>query len=307
MSFAGKLLSRIMGPVLQVAGLIGSAIPESVQEGITNVLLSYLTDPAVYVPSIVVGTIFTTLAYGSMWAEHQIKSAGGITGREFAANFKEWDRVTKFPVWQVAWLWKNMEPQNQNEKTEGTAAYPAFRRLKEDLEKGLIKDAEKVNDSWLWATIPRQKLIDYALAVNERPKFLFPDERRSWITRKLFRLFRREIPNSDLPKYQTMSDLQYSIYRYLHQNGQTPSIETQITPIIKHWLESGEWEAIGRKKINELLFAYQPIPQWQWQDMDFDFSSARWVDDIYCEVMVRQVVNKSQGEVSNSKSSQPPM
>ncbi len=297
MEFAVKFIGRILGPVMQAIGLSGVVIPAQTQEGIVYTLLNSLVSPYVFIPFVVVGTIITTTVYGSLWAEHKLKVAGGTTGKEFPSNLDSWDRVQNFPVWQVAWLWSDLEPQASDVKTEGTNAYPTFRKLKEDLNNDRIKDAKKVNDSWLWTTLSRQQLIDYALGIGEQPKFLFP-EQRGWT---LFRVARswlsKELPYDKIYDFESISDLRTSMYSYFLDKGQQVS-GAGLDQVIQKWLVDGEWEAIGRRDRGGLLFCYEKISNKQWKKLRLDFVGASADGISYRDIRLRQIAKESHGNVA---------
>ena len=253
--------------------------------------------PYVFIPFVVVGTIITTIVYGSLWAEHKLKVAGGTTGKEFPSNLDSWDKVQNFPVWQVAWLWSDLEPQATDAKTEGTNAYPTFRKLKEDLNNGHVKGAEKIDDSWLWTTLSRQQLIDYALDIGEQPKFLFP-EQREWVLSRVVRSWlSKELPHDKIHEYQSISEVNFGIYSYFSEKGQQVST-TDLDQTMQKWLVNGEWEAIGRRDRDGLLFHYEKISKKQWKKLRFDFVGASTDGISYREIRLRQIARESHGNVA---------
>lgn len=297
LDFFVKLVGRILGPVLQVLGLLGSAVPAQTQEGLMAALLNILAFPYVYIPSIIAGTMFTTMVYGSLWAEYKLNTAGGLLKREFQADLANWDKVQSFPIWQVAWLWNDLEPQASDSQLEGTKAYPTYRRLKEDLDSDKIKDAQKVLESWRWTTLSRQQLIDYALNTGEEPRFLFPKQHNVAFVRWIMSLFSNVIPHSQTGEYQSVSDLRFSFYSHFTDKGQQINI-SDIDEEIQKWLLSGQWEAIGRRVHNSLLFHYEKIPKKKWKVLSFDFVGASSEKVSYRNIRLRQVVKETRGNVT---------
>lgn len=281
-----QILLNIVGFVLNFIGLAG--VPEDVQkwgEAMTK-LHSYVNDPIVYLPLMFVGTLLIAVTWALWISGYRLKRAGGITGREWAANFTLWDKVRSFPIWQVSWLWNDLEPQS--EETQGTSAYPTFRRLKEHLDQGLIEGLQRIQGSWLNATPPRQLLIDYALKINERPKFLFPKERSPYLIRKIAEWFRNEVAQEEIKEYRDFSTLEFNLATHLVEEGENePHLKAWST--MKFWLESGEYEAIGRRRDNDMFYHYERIPQWKWEHMDKRFGSIRWGREEYINVMVRRI------------------
>lgn len=273
MEFIFKYSKVLFGPVIQVIGLLGAVVPAQTQEGIVAFLLNTLASPYVFIPTILSGTAATTLAYGALWAEHKLKTAGGVTKREFPARFDNWNKVTNFPVWQVAWLWSGLEPQSSDTKSEGTAAYPAFMKLKEDLDKGRIKDAQMTGDSWCGTTLSRQQLIDYALEIGECPKFLFPSKRKlpsSWLQ---FDWFLRRVSKGELFAYQKIHELHMYLYSHFTDQGQEVPF-SEFDELLRKQLEAGNWKAIGRREENGLLFQFEKIPKRQWKSLKLSYGSA---------------------------------
>ena len=288
MEFIVKLIGSILGPALQLLGLLGVIIPSQTQEQILSPLVSNLASPCVFIPCVVVGTIATTIFYGSLWAEHKLKTAGGITKREFPPNLGRWDKVKNFTVWQASWLWGDLEPQAGNTNTEGTNAYPIFRKLKEDLKNGLVKGATKINGSWRETTLSRQQFIDYSFVVGEKPRFLFFDQRGWVVRRKIRTLFRRDVPNKEALEWRTLNSIQIGYYSYFTDLGQQVSI-TDINEIILNSLKSGERKAIGRKEVNGLLFHYERIPKRLWKKLKIESLEAVAGEVIYRDIRLNNL------------------
>lgn len=226
-----------------------------------------------------------------MWADHRINTAGGLTRREFLARYKNWDPIREFTIWQVSWLWVDLEPQTSTEPTEGTPAYPTFRWIKENLDSGKIPGAEKINDRWLWTNLSRQQLIDFALEVNARPKFLFPEERRSWPLPSIAKWIRNEVPHNEVSSYQSLYtflvELQVNLENFGYRNQDL--LSSNIYPVIRNWLKNGQYQAIGRNKKNGYKYYYIHIPSWHWEDMEILWDRCVFGKHEYVDVMVKQI------------------
>ncbi|MBI2586147.1 MAG: hypothetical protein HYW28_09815 [Rhodospirillales bacterium] len=274
-----------------------------------KLLHGYVNDPTIYLSLILVGTLL--IAYtGSIWiSDFRLKHAGGISGREFEARLQHWDRIEKFTVWQTAWLWHGLEPQESKSPTEGTPAYPAFRWLQECLKRGDFKDAAKVNNSWSWTILSRQELIDHALKTGERPKFLFSENRSAF--RRLIQkiLDFRDVNFNEAEKWQSMSRFEYQVDQYLReQNGESDQEKSfdvamlaarfggdkfedrwkRKNALIRNLMWLGEYEAIGRRLKNNLCFEYERIPAWQWEFIEISFPGLKYINECFQDVRVRR-------------------
>lgn len=250
-------------------------------------MFAFLSNPWVNIPLAVIGTLIIAYTWGDALAEYRVQRAGGITKREFPARLKQWDKVKSFAVWQVAWLWNGLEPYNV--ETSGTLAYPTFRRLKEDLNAGAIKEAHQKDGSWKDTTISRQSLVDYAYKIDEFPTFLFPEE-RTWLSRQRARLFRdREVPP------ELLSDYRNIYHWYTAGQSMTPQMGIeQVREWIFGELKRGRMEAVGRPRRDGVDWPYVYIPQKCWKRLTFDWAdSVTYKDRQYISIRLKLVKNDS--------------
>jgi hypothetical protein len=244
-----QILGNVVGIVLAVAGLLGSKVP-------LPALLAWLQNPLVSSAAMLLAVIILAFTWADFIAEHHTAKAGGISKKEFPACLAHWDALNFFEVWHVAYLWAGLEPYDR--ETQKTRAYPEFRRLKQDLDAGLIPQVEK-RDTWLDATLSRQQLIDYAALRRERPKFLFP-YMRSIPTRLWQRLFGpEEIDPNEVNRFDWVISWRGRIHQ--HYGGTWQQVEPRLLKALKE----GELEAIGRPLIGELELPYVRIPHSFWE------------------------------------------
>jgi hypothetical protein len=98
--------------------------------------------------------------------------------------------MQSLPVWQIAWLWRGLEPRGQ--PSDGTPVYSTFQLIKQDLGQGVIPGKQRDNNgSWMGTKVTRGELLAYAKFREERPKFLYP-ERRTVLRRYLAWLIKTE-------------------------------------------------------------------------------------------------------------------
>ena len=265
-----EIMGQIIRHLLQIAGIIFDLIGlGGVSDDLTkwNEWLSNIhtatNEPYIYLPLFIIGNFLLALTWSYWLADLRIRKAGGSSGREFPAHFPNWDKVQNIAVWQSAWLWNGLEPQEG--KSEGTPAYATFQRLKEDLGQGKIRNAEKIESSWMWTRLNRQQLIDYALSINERPQFLFPCERKLALMRFLTRLTRRTVPYHQFKSYRGLFELSY----HLLPNGYSDEDMKILKEGILRDLRRGEIKVIGRRKENQLLWEYEKIPFYKWWGLKF--------------------------------------
>ncbi len=144
-------------------------------------LHAQVDSPFIAFPALILGTAILAYVYGSWIADHRIKQAGTIPLERQITDFSHWDAMLSFQVWQVAWLWRELEPRGQ--PSDGTPVYSTFQLIKQDLKLGIIPDKKRdKNKSWMGTGLTREELLAYAESRKERPKFLYP-EMRSWLRR----------------------------------------------------------------------------------------------------------------------------
>jgi hypothetical protein len=255
--------------------------------------------------------LLAALIFAFTWseflAERKVEKAGGRTKKEFPFK-REWRKVKNFPIWQVAWLWCDLEPYS--EKTDLTPAYATFRKLKEDLAGGFLEDAKKdKTGSWMGTTFSRQQLIDYAIKIGERPRFLFY---QLPLAHKIALAF--GIRPADPDNYRTISSRQLDYFACFQ--GQQPkaaagtwqetiaSIKTPVpsTPApnplelargeIRRALVAGELDGIARREIGGLFFYFERIPMWAWKRVEWDYVGFRWRGRSYEHLMLRQTTTE---------------
>lgn len=137
----------------------------------------HLDSPLVTFPALITGTLLLSLTYANWITDRRLKKLAA-SPLERPANFKNWDRVGRFAVWQAAWLFAGLEPRGQ--PSDGTPAYSMFVMIKQDLSKGLIPGKQKTDGSWSGTPLTRAELTPYAEHYGLRPKFLYTEERHWW-------------------------------------------------------------------------------------------------------------------------------
>lgn len=254
-------------------------------------------DPVIYLACLFVGT--SLIAYtAAFWiSDFRLKRAGGTSGREFPARMKGWDQLEKFTVWQASWLWNDLEPMKPEQgQSEGTPSYPTYRRLKEHLNQGMIKGATKVNGSWGWTHLTRQQLIDYALEIEQKPKFLFPSERHSALVRWVTNFCHAQISHDEISAYEDFHTYCIRLAQAcveLKNRGAFPDyslsdLRKKSQEMIKYWLSNGALEAIGRKRRYGQFFYYERISSDKWEFIDIDsYGNLFWAHEEYADVRVK--------------------
>lgn len=287
-------MGRIAQALLHIAGVALDAIAIAGVQGSVTAWIQHkgaadlISDPYVAVALMVVGNALIAGVWAQWISSWRLKRIGGETGREFPARLRNWDKVPKFTTWQMAWLWNDLEPQDSDQKAEGTAAYPTFRKIKEDLDGNLIKGAAKQNNSWMWATLDRQQIIDYCLTIGERPKFIFVHERKNFLWRIRRLAYWMHVPfNKDLV-HKKMSDLHQEMYRIEHaagtvHNGTIREIEEEILFHLRY----GRLKAAGRRKIDGFLWDYEKIPRFFWWSAELRYpATAININKEYHDVII---------------------
>jgi hypothetical protein len=123
--------------------------------------------------------------------------------------------------------------------------------LLEDLQAGKIPEvARDATSGWSGTTIDRQKLVDYALKIGERPKFLFKDQ-RTWYWRLAQQLERHALPPEEVRQYYSSFDLYYGATRA----GQSITSE-QVRMELASLLKNGGAVAIGQPRRDRVLLPY---------------------------------------------------
>ena len=94
------------------------------------------------------------------------------------ANFADWDKVKSLSLAIASHLWVGHEPEPENKVTEPSEAYRKFRYL-----KSVYKER---NGSWPkgFTLVNRGFLREAAEECDERPPFLYPEERQPPSQRK---------------------------------------------------------------------------------------------------------------------------
>ncbi len=249
----------------------------------------YFGNPFIYLPVTLIGCLILAATWGEGFAHWKISRAGGITKKEFPAHLRQWRDVQNFPTWQLAWLWNDLEPQKGD--TEGTTAYATFRLLKEHLDKGYIKGAARIDGSWLETPLSRQQLIDYALKIGARPKFLF-FRRHSWIGNFYFKLAHQVVQPSEVNGYMELSNFTLSLYGYLKEHGQENNFTAEKEKFFRNEFLNGNWIAIGRLKIDGYLYEHEIIPQWKWEFFESAWAGANLGGDEFSDVRIKQKKKK---------------
>ena len=247
MYLAFKIIKFLIAFFLAAVGAFGVPKDWATQDEVRNWIYTFLTNYYGQGIATYTGVLLLSLCIAEEITKQQIKKLDGNR----KANFIEWDKVQKISVWQVAWLWQDLEPQDKN--PVGGAAYPVFQWLKEALEKKLIKNAEQVNDSWIESRLNRQDLVDYAIKKGERPKFLYPNQRKFWLIKFLKNFIDKNGLIGNATDYLGVS--QY--YMALHENMTVTEVNAQLMADIK----IGKATAIGRPKRDGIFWQHELIPK----------------------------------------------
>lgn len=196
------------------------------------------------------------------------------------ANYPHWDNQTHFQTWQAAWLWHDWEPRTDD--PVGPPCTARFLRLEDHLEKGMIRQAVPHSDGWMYAELPRQSLIDYAVACSEKPKFLFPEE-RSWISSRLRTLQGRDVPLHALSGYMPYNEVKLALYKILRSIN-SEAVATEVRAAMRR----GLCEGVARRISGNITYGYERIPRMMWRRLRID-----WLGNVsggghrYCGLMVR--------------------
>jgi hypothetical protein len=182
---------------------------------------------------------------------------------QLAANFAHWDKIHTLKTWQVAWLWNDWEPVSDNLK--GKPCLADCLRLEAHIEAGALSAALGKDHSLREADIRRQDLVDYALELNLRPKFLFPEE-RSWLKRKLHEWRQRDVPAGEAENFATYSETKLVLYKIL-QIINTDAVALEI----KTAMRKGGCEGIARRRSGGVVFGFERIPRWMWNGLTIDW------------------------------------
>lgn len=267
MRLARQIAGSLLGLAATILGLLGP-------NGAVAPWLPFLSKPVIAIPLVLFGVFVLALSWADFIADHRNKA-------ERPARFSHWDPLNFFEVWHVAYLWAGLEPYDR--ETQKTRAYPEFRRLKEDLDAGVIPKVTK-DGTWVDAKLARQQLIDYAVLRRERPKFLFPYMRslRKRVHRRVFGP--RDVDPDKIREYTSTT---HWISGFWVQFGRDVPYEEIQARILKA-LRSEEMEAIGRPEIGNLELPYVKIPISFWKN-----ATTRWEYEVpikgpqYKSVLIR--------------------
>jgi len=182
---------------------------------------------------------------------------------QLAADFARWDKAHSLKTWQVAWLWNEWEPVSDNLK--GKPCLPTCLRLEAHIEAGALPASRGAEEAVRYADIRRQDLVDYALALNERPKFLFVEE-RSWLTRKLREWRQREVPADEAENFASYSETKLVLYKIL-QIINTDAVALEI----KTAMRKGGCEGIARRQVGSITYGFERIPRHLWRGLTIDW------------------------------------
>jgi hypothetical protein len=120
-----RALIGLLGFLVNLAGLAGGSDQVANWSHWLSVTHGFLENPAIWLTASFIGIALMALAWGDYRAEQIISKAGGPSKKEFPANFSNWDAIWTFTVWQIAWLWTELEPYDP--ETRQTRAYPQLR------------------------------------------------------------------------------------------------------------------------------------------------------------------------------------
>jgi hypothetical protein len=273
-----QILRRASQLIIAIA-LFALTIP-SVTEVVSSwgSWLGFLQQAPFYVLAVLIVVGLLTETFTEFFVERRLAGAGGITGREFRANIERWRKVKQLTVGQVAWLWNELEPNAGS--YDHTAANPTLHRLVQTLESGVLPDAKKNPDGWEATNLTRQELIDLAIVMGERPKFLFPKE------------FRRiERPAIPINEYRSITSEESRLaYAFTRQQGLPwdSEIDQAIKGEMTKWLRMGKWQAIGRETFDGLRSQFVRIPSASWHQLKRDRDAAEIGGRLYEDIRVRQ-------------------
>lgn len=179
------------------------------------------------------------------------------------ANYAYWDNQTHFQTWQAAWLWHDWEPRTED--PAGPPCTARILRLEDHLEKNMIRQVVPHKDGWMYAELPRQSLIDYAVACSERPKFLFPEE-RSWVSSRLRSLQGRDVPLHALTGYMPYNEVKLALYKILRSIN-SEAVATEVRAAMRKGLCDG----VARRISGTITYGYERIPRMMWRRLKIDW------------------------------------
>jgi hypothetical protein len=185
---AAIFLAPILGMTIEAAGL-----------------LSLLRNPTFYAGlfgAIILSRLFCAPYW--IWREQQVKIATVMRAERQQAELKSeqkvdvtaWDRVSVFTIRQAAQLWSGNRPTSSGQLSQ--LAEVVQRELIEagnqnkiiietpppmsDLQRmllqlGVLATGRPLSKTFVDSEVTRENLRTYALSKNERPSFLFPEDR----------------------------------------------------------------------------------------------------------------------------------
>ena len=262
MRLALQILGSLIGLALGAVSLLGSS---NQMAAAAPFLHHWLGNPVIYLTAMASAIAVLSFTWADFIAERRIQKAGGVSKKEFAANYAHWDKLGSFLVWQVAWLWAELEPFSP--ETMQTKAYVFFRKITENLDGGLIPGVGQPATGWNDLLLTRQQLVDYAIAIRERPAFLF-SEHRTLRTRLFHWVFGEiEAAQDEIASYKSIYDWQFIGYQMSPRRN---SIEVNTDLLAA--LRNKKAASIARPLINGIKFPYIKAPLRYWKDAKTDWS-----------------------------------
>jgi len=107
--------------------------------------------------------------------QHNLISAANLAEDAVSSTFdvSKWVNHETYYIWVAACLWVNIKPTTTI--NENSPAYPALQKIKGAIEGGQISSLTGASNAN--AKVPRSELIKLASIHNERPIFLFAEDR----------------------------------------------------------------------------------------------------------------------------------
>jgi len=229
---------------------------------------------------LLLAAIVFALTWADALAEYKIGRAGGRSKKEFRANLAEWAKIESFPLGQAVWLWNGLKPNSEFSR-DGTIVDPTYHRLEGALAGGALKDVHVGTSGWATTPLSRQQLVDLAISLGERPRFLFPGTRQRSMG----------FDAVDARSFQSIGMVTFLLMRKVKEKDPTRVLTSADASVeLAKWLRAGTWEAIGRQRIDKILYPFERIPRRVWRSTTkWDFAAFGMGESGFEDVRVRAV------------------
>ena len=270
--------------VIAIGALILALIPGP---GVSELLAAWnenfafvhtaLQNPVIYAVVFLLAVALLVMVATDVLVERRLARAGGITKREFPTDVTLWKGVQSFSLRDAIWLWHGLSPNGGS--FENTQVAPTFGLLEEALNEGALgKELTPIDGDWLKTKLSRQQLVDLAMKVGQAPRFLVPKQKRK----------ARVDPSLDQRGYESIAFIEYGAY----QNAQKidPSVtKDAVAAEVRQALMRGDWEAIGRERVDGILYPFERLPRKFWRRARRDFYRVHVGARVFEDVKMRMV------------------